>query len=64
MGRKANIGHRHAPCIVDGVYQAGTHGELSPDWVRGPGSWSHSDIVTYENGKRAIITMTNGKWRA
>ncbi len=64
LGRKANIGHSHSPRIVDGVYQAGTHGALHPDWVRGPGSWSHSDIVTYANGKRAIITMINGKWRA
>jgi hypothetical protein len=64
LGRKANIGHAHSARIVDGVYQGGTHGELNPDWVSGPGSWSHSEIVTYANGKRCIVTMRNGKWRA
>lgn len=64
MGRRANIGHSHSACIVDGVYQTGTCGTLRPDWTHGPSSWSHSHIVTYQNGKRAIVTMWNGKWRA
>lgn len=64
MGRRANIGHSHSARIVDGVYQSGTCGTLDPDWSHGPGSWSHSHIVVYPNGKRTIITMWNGKWRA
>lgn len=64
MGRRANIGHSHSARIVDGVYQSGTCGELSPDWTSGPSSWSHSHTVTYPNGKRAIVTMWKNKWRA
>lgn len=64
LGRRTNIGHSHSAGICDGAYQAGTCGELSPDWTHGPSSWSHSHIVTYPNGKRAIITMWNGRWRA
>lgn len=64
LGRKANIGHFHSASIVDGVYVAGTCSRLDPDWTTGPSSWSHSHILTYKNGKRAIITMWNGMWRA
>ena len=64
LGRKANVGHYHRAGIHDGIYHAGTCGKLAPDWTTGPSSWSHSDIITYPNGKRAIITKWNGKWRA
>jgi hypothetical protein len=64
LGRKANIGHFHSASIIDGVYVGGTCSRLDPDWTTGPSSWSHSHIVTYKNGKRAIITMWSGKWRA
>jgi hypothetical protein len=64
LGRKMNKGHDHKATIMDGVYSAGTCSNLNPDWAAGPNAWSHSHIVTYPNGKRAIITMWNDKWRA
>lgn len=64
IGDRVNIGHMHSACIIDGVYVAGVSGRLDMDYNKGPSSWSHSHIVTYANGKRAIITMKNGKWRA
>ncbi|HEY7822448.1 MAG TPA: hypothetical protein VIG24_06435 [Acidimicrobiia bacterium] len=64
MGRRANSGHTHSACVIDGLYVAGTLAQLSQEWNRGPSSWSHSHIVTYPNGKRTIITCYNGKWRA
>ncbi len=64
MGRKANVGHTHQAGIYDGIYTAGTSSQFDLGYNRGPGSWSHSHIVTYENGKRAIYTMYNGKWKA
>lgn len=64
MGRKANTGHTHSAQIIDGMYVAGTCSLLSLDYNKGPSSWSHSHVVTYQNGKRAIITVYNGKWRA
>ena len=64
MGRKANVGHTHQAGIHDGVYTAGTSSLLDLGYNRGPSSWSHSHILTYANGKRAILTIWNGKWRA
>lgn len=64
MGRKMNRGHSHSAGIVDGVYTAGVTGKLDQGYNKGPSSWSASHILTYPNGKRTIITMWNGKWRA
>ncbi len=63
-GRRANIGHSHSAFIKDGVYQAGTSSELDLGYNEGSSSWSNSHIVTYSNGKRTIVTIKNGKWRA
>lgn len=64
IGRKVNIGHMHSAGIFDGVYVSGVSGSLDMGYNKGPSSWSHSHIVTYNNGKRTIITMKRGKWRA
>jgi hypothetical protein len=64
LGRKATLGHYHAAGILDGVWWGGTCAKLDPDWTTGPGAMSHSHVVTYPNGKRAIVTMWAGKWRA
>ena len=64
MGRKMNRGHEHSAGIFEGVYTAGLSGLLDQGYNKGPSSWSHSHILTYQNGHRAIITMHNGKWRA
>jgi len=64
IGRKANTGHTHSAGIIDGIYTAGVSGKLDMDYNKGPSSWSHSHIVTYANGKRAIITIKNNQWRA
>ena len=64
IGRKANIGHVHSAGIIDGVYMAGVTCQLDMGYNKGPSSWSHSHIITYANGKRTIVTVKNGKWRA
>jgi hypothetical protein len=64
MGRKANTAHTHSTGIYNGLYVAGTSTRLKWDYHTGPSSWSNSHIVTYPNGKRAIITIYNGQWRA
>ncbi len=63
-GRKANIGHHHTAGIYDGLYVAGIMGSLDQGYNSGLGSWSQSNILTYQNGKRAISTIFKGKWRA
>jgi len=64
MGRRANIGHFHSAQILDGVFVAGVSGPLRMGYNRGPSSWSHSHIITYPSGARAILTTWRGAWRA
>lgn len=58
---KANTGHTHSCGIVDGVYTAGVYGKLDMGYNKGLSSWSHSFVITYANGKRAVFTIKNGK---
>jgi len=65
IGRRTSGGHSHVAGITDGAYQAGTNSVLDLEYNRcGPSAWTHSDIITYANGKRAICTFFDGKWRA
>jgi len=64
MARKANTAHTHATGIYNGLYVAGTSSKLRWDYNLGPSNWTNSHIVTYSNGKRSIITIYDGKWRA
>jgi hypothetical protein len=64
MARKANTAHTHSCGIYNGLYVAGTSSKLRWDYNHGPSNWSHTHIVTYPNGKRTLVTMYNGKWRA
>jgi len=63
-GRKVNIGDKHSAGIMDGAYLAGVAGDLDHDYNQGMSSWSNSHICTYPNGKRCIVTVWKGKWRA
>lgn len=64
VGRKAITGHTHSAGIFDGLYVTGTSSDLDMGYNKGPSSWSNSHVVTYPSGKRTIITVYNGKWRA
>lgn len=64
MGRRANVGHSHSCRIVNGIYQAGTCSVLDMLYNLGPSNWSWSHVITYPNGKQAIVTMWENKWRA
>jgi hypothetical protein len=64
LGRKCNVGHSHSAAILDGIYVAGISCAMDMGYNKGPSSWSRSHIFTYPNGKRTIVTMKNGKWRA
>jgi hypothetical protein len=63
LGRAINKGHDHTAAIRDNVYSSGAC-SLSFDYMKGPNSHSVSHIVTYRNGKRAIVTMWADKYRA
>jgi hypothetical protein len=65
MARRGNRGHTHIASIIDGGYTAGVTGKPKNfSYLRGPGAWSQSDIVTYPNGKRQIVTKWRNKYRA
>lgn len=65
MASRLTIGHTHSPEIHDGVYVAGITGNLDQGYNQGPSSWKRAHVVTYPNGKRAIITQNAaGQWRA
>ncbi|PWT75521.1 MAG: hypothetical protein C5B59_08565 [Bacteroidetes bacterium] len=66
IGKKATTAHTHSCGIYHGLYVAGTSSKLTRDWdyTVGPSSWSHSHVVLYPNGQRAIVTMKGGKWKA
>jgi hypothetical protein len=64
FGRKSVTGHGHSAGWFDGALAAGVCAYLDMIYNKGPSSWSHSNVLTYQNGKRAIITEMNKKWCA
>ena len=66
IGTKATTGHTHVAGIYHGLFVAGTSTKLTKDWsyTTGPSAWSHSHVVLYPNGQRAVISMRDGKWKA
>jgi hypothetical protein len=66
LGVKMTTAHTHTTGIYHGLYVAGTSTVLTPEWgyCTGPSSWSHSHVLQYENGQRAIVTQRGERWRA
>jgi hypothetical protein len=64
IGVKTNIGHGHSPGICDGCYQNGTSTPLKLEYTSGPSSWLNTHIFIYRNGKRTLVNIINGRWRA
>lgn len=56
IGLRTTKGHDHSATILDGVYSAGVC-QLNLSYNHGPSSWSLSHVLTYLNGKRAILTQ-------
>ena len=64
VAAKMNVGHAHTASILDGVYTAGLCGLFDLGYNDGPSGWSHSQIIVYDNGKRTMLTLQDGRWRA
>lgn len=64
IGVKSVIGHSHSPGIRNGCYQVGTNSRLRLGYNSGPSGWLHTDCIVYPNGKRSLINIIQGKWRA
>lgn len=64
LGRKVVIGHGHGAGIINGAWQVGVMA-LGLDYIAGsPDNWSISVCIVHENGKRQMVTIFAGKWRA
>lgn len=63
LGRAVIKGHDHTAAIRDLVYSVGAC-SLDFSYMAGPTAHSVSHCVVFENGRRQIITMWNGRWRA
>lgn len=61
---RINGAHVHEPTIREGAYFAGTSSRIDmPYATRGPGAWHNAHIVTYQSGKRTIVTLSGDMWR-
>jgi hypothetical protein len=64
IGIKSVIGHSHSPGIEEGCYQVGTSTRLRLSYNSGPSSWLNTHCVVYSTGKRSLINIIDGEWRA
>lgn len=64
LAAKVVIGHSHTPQILDGVYQVGVSGQLDMGYNSTPSSWMHAHCLLYANGKRTLLFLRDGEWRA
>lgn len=62
LGVKVTKGHSHTAEIVDGCYSAGKSTGTLEYERGGPSSHTNSHVIQYANGKRAIITIINGRY--
>ncbi len=64
LGAKMVVGHAHTPGIREGCYQVGTSTPRRLEYTGGPSSWQNTHCVVYATGKRALITIIDGRWHA
>lgn len=64
IGSKTIVGHSHSPGIEEGCYQVGTSSKLDLGYNQGPSSWAHCHCAVLANGRRQLLFIWNGKWRA
>lgn len=64
LSTKIIIGHGHSPSIHEGCYMVGVSSRLNLEYKRGPSTWMHTHAIVYPDGKRTLINIINGKWRA
>lgn len=62
LGVKVTKGHSHTAEIVGGCYSAGKSTGMLEYEQGGPSSHTNSHVIQYANGKRAIITIINGRY--
>lgn len=61
-GMKGTFGHAHGAGTLGKVWQSGTKSKLDLGYNGGMSNWSHSDVATYQNGNRVLITFQGADW--
>jgi hypothetical protein len=64
LGVKTVIGHGHAPGIWDGCFRVGVSAQIDHGYNDLPCSWLHAHALQYADGKRTIVVIVDGKFRA
>ena len=64
LSTKCIIGHSHTPGINQGAYQVGTSSKLRLEYNHGPSTWLNTHCIIYKNGKRQLINIIGGRWKA
>jgi hypothetical protein len=64
IGVKSVIGHSHSPGIEEGCYQTGTSTHLRLEYNAGASSWLQAHVAIYLSGKRTLLNIIDGEWRA
>lgn len=61
---KTITGHSHSPMIDKGAWVVGTSCIFNMPYCKGMSTWDHAHAIIHANGKRQMIFIRNGKWRA
>jgi hypothetical protein len=64
IGVKSVVGHSHSPGIEEGCYQTGTSTHLRLEYNSGASSWLQAHVAIYLSGKRTLLNIIDGEWRA
>lgn len=64
LSDKIIVGHSHTPAIFEGVYMVGLSARKNLEYKRGFSSWLHSHAILYPNGKKSLVHIIDGKWKA
>ena len=63
LGVRVNMGDKHSPAIIGGVFCVGVTGALDQGYNTGPSSWARAHCLIYPNGKRSMIVMKGDRWK-
>ena len=65
IGTRTFIAHAHTPGIYRGANQVGTSSLLNLSYgVGSPSSWLHTHGILWPNGKRQLVNIIDGEYRA
>ena len=64
IGVKTITGHPHSPGEDEGCTQVGTSTGLRLEYNAGPSSWHQAHCAVNDDGKKQLIFIIDGKYRA